>query len=181
LPVAIVAGIRDREDSKMSERFEAQQPAEDTSGTNAVSMKMLSETMKDIDSRLKICVSENIKRTDTTTEQALAPCYQTAMKDWDGFLNTSYQYLMKDLSSWKSPDTKNQVIAAERQWIKSRDEQFKTIEEWELASNMAQGSIPEDRSIMGLDEKVDIVRKRAEAIFGMKADLTDPYDWDKPL
>jgi uncharacterized protein YecT (DUF1311 family) len=169
------------EGKEMSERYEAPQHTEETSGSQAVSLKMLSEAMGEIDPKLNTCINQARKRDDTTTERAEAPCYQTAMKEWDSFLNTSYQYLMKDLSSWKDPATKNQVVEAERQWIKSRDEQFKAIEDWELASNMAQGSIPEDRSIMGLDQKVDIVRKQAEAVFGMKADLTDPYDWDKPL
>ncbi len=108
------------------------------------------ETIHPIDKALGVCTEK-----DPSTA-GMVRCIDIAYRDWDKELNRNYQTLM---SKFKPAD-KQTLKAAQLEWLKYRDADFKLIDS---IYDKLQGTmyIP-----MRLDQKMQFIKHRAEALAG---------------
>jgi uncharacterized protein YecT (DUF1311 family) len=114
------------------------------------------ETPHPIDKALDACIEKN------GSTAGMVECTDKAYAAWDKELNKNYLALMRKLK----PAQKELLKAAQLEWIKSRDDDFKVIDS---IYDTLQGTmyIP-----MRIDARMELVKKRALQLQGY-LDLTD--------
>ncbi len=73
--------------------------------------------------RIDMDMSKCLNTTSNQTTAGMNQCVIDAMVDWDKELNRIYKLLMNELDE----DIKEQLVLAQRQWIKQRDIEFKFL------------------------------------------------------
>lgn len=103
--------------------------------------------VKYIDKELKECLNEH------PTTQGSADCIIKATAEWDKILNKYYNLLKDALSD----DGKQNLLDAQRAWIKMRDKEFALIDQiYHVETGGGTMYIP-----MALNAKMEIVQRRA--------------------
>ncbi|HBR10944.1 MAG TPA: DUF1311 domain-containing protein [Chryseobacterium sp.] len=111
-----------------------------------LSINIFSLAQNKIDQDLEKCLSKD----NSTAGQR--NCINSAQKSWDKELNRTYISLSQKLSK----NGKNELVEAQRSWMKFRDSEFKLIDKYYFG--VKKGTI---FYVIAENKKLEIVKERA--------------------
>jgi len=121
-----------------------------------LSLNAVAQEKHPIDKQRKTCLDK------TSSTSGMMSCVDTSYKSWDAELNWQYKSLMKQLNK----SGKKNLRKAQRDWIKYRDAEMKTID---AVYGLLEGTMWYP---VALSDKMEITKQRALRLKGYLNVLT---------